>query len=127
MNVGDILVWDTAQAMGYDQRRKYHLYIGDAGWRDDGHAFLFINSIDYGGDYQINRINYTFLFKEISFIGCNGLVVYPEHELKQYQIVKCGELRTDDARGLHSALAASETMEGWQITLCCRAISTLIS
>jgi len=127
MNVGDILVWETARAKGFDQRRKYHLYIGDAGWREDGLAFLFINSADYGGDFKIGRVNYTFLSKEVSFIGCNGLVVYPEDELRQYQIVKCGELRKQDANGLHDALASSETMECWQIRLCCDAIRPLIS
>ena len=126
MNVGDILVWVTARAKGHDQRRKYHLYIGDAGWREDGHAFLFINSANYGGDYKIVRGNYTFLSREVSFIGCNGLVVYPEDELRGYQIVKCGELQSQDAHGLHDALAESETMEAWQISLCCDAIRPLI-
>lgn len=126
MNVGDIYVWETARATGHDLRRKYHLYIGEAGWRDDGHAFLFISSNDYGGDFQILQTDYGFLTKERSFISCTGIVVYPIVELNTYSMVKIGRLRQVDAHGLHSALAGSDTMEQWQIALCCSAIFTLM-
>lgn len=126
MMIGDIYVWDTNRAVGHDTRRKYHLYIGEAGWRDDGHAFLFISSHDYGNDYRILREDYPFLTKEESFVSCNGIVVYPTLELKQYSITKVSALRPEHAQELHSSLAGSETMEGWQIRLCCEAISQLI-
>ena len=126
MNTGDIFVWETDRAKGYELRRKYHMYIGEAGWRDDGHAFLFISSTDYGGDFKILQSDYSFLAKEHSYISCGSIVVYPVDELSSYAPVRVGRLRAADAHTLHSSLAASDTMEQWQIRLCCDAIAQLI-
>jgi hypothetical protein len=61
MNAGDIHVWDTDQATGYAIRRKYHVYLCEAGWRAEGHAFLFISSANYGCDYKMRFADYLFL------------------------------------------------------------------
>lgn len=127
MRPTEIFVWETQRAIGYELRKKYHVYIGEAGWRQDGHAFLFINSTDYGGDFRISRDDYSFLTKQESFIGCTGIVVYPQDELRRYKITRCGQLREEHAQGLHEALSVSDSMEGWQITLCCNAIRPLIT
>lgn len=103
------------------------MYIGEAGWKDDGQAFLFISSNDYGGDFKILQSDYAFLTKPISYVSCNGIVVYPASELGGYTPIKVGNLRPADAVALHSALAGSDTMEQWQIQLCCRAVAGLIS
>jgi hypothetical protein len=126
MKIGDIYIWETDRAKGHNLRRKFHLYIGEAGWRDDGHAFLFISSNDYGGDFQIFQTDYNFLTKENSYISCNGIVVYPVSELERVAPIKVGTLRTADAANLHAAIAGSETMEQWQIRLCCDAVAHLI-
>lgn len=59
MNVGEIYLFISDKAKGYDRRRKFHVYMCEAGWRDDGEAFLFINSINYSCDYRIVRDNYA--------------------------------------------------------------------
>ena len=127
MRVGDIYVWETDQAKGHELRRKFHIYIGEAGWREEGHAFLFISSNDYGGDFEIFQSEYSFLTKEKSYISCNGIVVYPFGGLSNYSPVKVGRLLSEDAAALHSTLAGSDTMVSWQIRLCCTAIAALIS
>jgi len=124
MNVGQIFVWDTRRAQGHDLRRKYHLYIGEAGWREDGQAFLFISSSNYGFDYEIYQTDYPFLTKEVSYVSCNGMVVYPEEELNRYQSVRVGMLLPNHVQELHSAIGSSDVMEAWQITLCCNALAT---
>ena len=126
MKIGDIYSWETERATGHELRRKYHLYIGEAGWREDGHAFLFISSNDYGGDFRILQADYSFLTKESSYISCNSIVVYPVSELRGYAPTKVGSFRSADAAALHSSLAKSETMEQWQIQLCCTAVAQLI-
>lgn len=127
MNIGDIYLWETDRAKGHALRRKFHMYVGEAGWKDDGHAFLFISSNDYGGDFKILQSDYAFLTKEFSYISCNGIVVYPASEINGYAPIKVGSLRPADAAALHSALAGSDTMEQWQIHLCCGAVARLIA
>lgn len=59
MQVGEIYFWDTNKAKGHDSRDKYHLYIGECQW-EDGHAFLFINKANYGGDFPLAKKDYEF-------------------------------------------------------------------
>ncbi len=62
MNVGEVYYWITDRAVGYKLRAKFHIYIGDAGWREEGAAFMFVNSDNYNGaDYPLYSKDYPFL------------------------------------------------------------------
>lgn len=122
MKVGEIFVWITDQAAGHERRRKFHVYIGEAGWRDDGHAFLFISSGDYGGDYCIRQDDYGFLTKAVSYVSTQSLVVYPDAMLTAGAPARVGQLRREHMGELREAVARSEIMERWQIRLVCEAI-----
>ena len=121
MNVGEIYVWDTTQAIGHEVRRKYHVYLCEAGWRADGHAFLFISSANYGSDYQICSADYPFLVRN-SFISCAGIVTYSDKEIAAANPMRVGVISKVHLSGLHRAIAGSETMVGWQIAMCCDAL-----
>jgi hypothetical protein len=124
MNVGEIHVWDSTQAIGYAIRRKYHVYICEAGWRAEGHAFLFISSINYGSDYKLHKSDYPFLARD-SFISCSAIVTYPEAELNAARPVLVGAMSRLHLSELYLAIADSETMPGWQIKMCCDALKGL--
>ena len=124
MNVGDIFVWVTNQAIGYEARKKYHVYLCDAGWRAEGHAFLFISKADYGGDYAIRKADYGFLSLEISFVSCNSIVCYSEADLLAARPQKVGQLSKAHLAELVRVISDSDIMEQWQINLACNALRT---
>lgn len=121
MKLGEIYVWVTDQVRGREDRRKYHVYLCEAGWRAEGHAFLFINSSDYGGDYPISNADYPFLTQEISFVGCY-IETYTEEKLAAIGPKLCGVLSDKHLIELRDAIASSDTMEQWQINLACEAL-----
>ncbi len=126
MIVGEIYVWNTDKAQGHELRWKYHLYIGEAGWREEGHAFLFINKANYGEDFEISRTDYGFLTLDVSYICCTSIVTYTDSELSDCSPVKVGQLHNAHAKNLHTVLVDSEFMEGWQIKLCCSALTKFL-
>ena len=122
MNLGEIYAWDSDQAAGHAKRRKYHVYLCEGGWRVQGHAFLFVSSADYGGDYRIDKTDYAFLTKEYSFISCGNIVTYADSDLNSANPEFLGKISISDLQGLYHAIARSDTMEQWQIRLCCDAL-----
>jgi hypothetical protein len=80
MVVGEIYLWDTNKAKGHDSRDKYHLYVAESQW-DDGHAFLFINKTDYGGDFALSKTDYPFFPLATSYISLSGIIPYSDVEL----------------------------------------------
>lgn len=126
MNVGEIYYWSTDQAVGYQRRFKYHIYIGDAGWREDGKAFLFINRDNYNGfDYPLYKADYPFFTSDVSFVSCNNLVVYPEEYLGLVHPQFMGTMAKEHLLELRDAVARSEVMEHWQIALVCGVLDAL--
>lgn len=121
MNVGEIYVWESTQAIGHAVKRKYHVYLCEAGWRAEGHAFLFISSGDYGSDYKITATDYPFLVRD-SFVSCGGIVTYPEAELLIAKPLLVGVLLKHHLSELYGAIRNSETMTGWQVAMCCEAL-----
>jgi hypothetical protein len=124
MKVGEIYFWPTNKAIGYDSRDKYHIYICAGDWRDGGHTFLFISKADYGGDFQILKRNYNFFPLEVSFISCSSVVTYTDDELKATNPELKGRLTNSDMQALFAAIAASESMEGWNIKKVCEALKS---
>lgn len=123
MNVGEIYFWVTDKAVGHSSRPKFHVYIGEAGWREQGHAFLFISSSNFTGcDYQINKVDYAFLTKDVSFVSCGRIVAYADHELAAAAPKFFGALSHQHLAQLRTAIANSDVMENWQILLVCGAI-----
>ena len=118
---GEIYVWDTDQALGYDIKRKFHVYICEAGRRADGHAFLFISSANYVGDYKILSADYAFLVRD-SFVSCRGIVTYPDADIVAAKPQLIGRLSKVHMAKLFKAISASEAMVSWQIRLCCEAL-----
>ena len=127
MKLGEIYVWVTDQAFGHQVRRKYHIYLCEAGWRTQGHAFLFISSADYGGDYPIRNADYGFLKNEVSYVSCGNIVTYSDDEVAAAKPEKVGSLSLGHLKDLYQAVAASETMEQWQIDLVCKALKPALS
>lgn len=123
MKLGDIYVWTTDQAIGYAQRRKYHMYVGDAGWRQSGHAFLFISKADYGGDYLITKNDYPFFPLEQSYVSCGNIVVYADADLDNFNPEYCGRLSKAHMIELRDVVSVSEVMEQWQINLVCNCLA----
>jgi hypothetical protein len=125
MNLGEIYLWVTNQAIGYESRRKYHIYLCDAGWRVDGHAFLFISKTNYGGDYPIKSSDYRFLPLETSYVSCNNIITYSESELQKLDQQPLGVLSKKHMVELFNFIAGSDTMEQWQIDLACKALKAV--
>lgn len=120
MKVGDVYYWITDRAVGYKSRPKFHIYIGDAGWREDGIAFLFINSDNYNGsDYPLYSKDYPFLTNEVSFVSCNDFTVYPQSYLATVGPQFVGSISKGHLMELREAVARSDFMEHWKIVLVC--------
>jgi hypothetical protein len=120
MNVGEIYYFISTQAAGHNLRPKYHIYLGELGWRLDGQAFLFINKNNFDNDYPLKKSDYDFFPLEVSFVS--GVVSYSASELAAANPVKKGVLSKKHLQGLHDAIAASNTMEGYAINLVCKAL-----
>jgi hypothetical protein len=122
MKTGDIFVWVTDRAQGHALRKKYHVYICDAGWRAEGHAFLFVNKSDFNGGYAIRKADYNFFDLDTSYVGLSNIVTYSDANLASFRPEHLGRLTQPHMAELHSAIAGSEIMEQWQIALVCDAL-----
>src|SRR5437868_5127068 len=91
MIVGEVYFFISNRARGHDTRAKYHVYVGEGNWREQGHAFLFINSSNITGDaYEINQENYAFLTLPVSYI--DGLICYEADYLRDCNPVRVGKI-----------------------------------
>ena len=100
MALGDVYVWETD-------------------WHEDGQAFLFISSSDYGGDYLLLAADYPEFLTHDSYVSCSGLVFYTEGEVRKSGAKLVGKLSANHLAELRSAIANSLLMEGWQIRMVC--------
>jgi hypothetical protein len=116
MHVGEIYFWNTDKAVGHDSRDKYHLYIGECPW-ENGHAFLFINKADYGGDFPLHKNDYTFFPLDVSYIGLAGIIPYTDAELKTAVPILKGRLTKDHMQQLFNAVAGCKKMVNREILL----------
>lgn len=116
MQVGEIYFWDTNKAKGRDSRHKYHLYIAESAW-DDGHAFLFINKTDYGGDFPISNVDYEFFPLETSYISLSGVVCYTDDEITTAKPELKGRLSKGHMQDLFNAVGGCKTMVQREILL----------
>jgi hypothetical protein len=116
MLVGEIYFWNTDKVAGHDSRDKYHLYIGECQW-EDGHAFLFINKTDYGGDFPLLKKDYNFFPLEVSYVGLGGIVPYTDDELEEYSPERKGRLTKEHMQQLFNAVAGCKTMVQREILL----------
>lgn len=123
MKLGEIYLWETSKAAGYQSRPKYHVYICEADWRE-GHTFLFVSKADYGGDFAIKNNDYPFLPLAVSYISCGSVVCYTDDEISAVKPKLKGQLSAAHIRALFNSVAASETMESWQIKRVCNALKT---
>jgi hypothetical protein len=118
---GEIYFWDTNKAKGHDSRDKYHLYLCESQW-DDGHAFLFINKADYGGDFPLAKADYPFFPLQTSYVSLSGIIPYTDQELA-IAILK-GRLSTAHMQALFNAVAGCKTMTPREILLAGNALKT---
>jgi hypothetical protein len=125
MKLGEIYVWDTPKAAGHESRRKYHVYVCPADWRD-GHTFLFVSKADYGGDFAISNKDYPFFPLPTSYISCGSIVCYEDAELAAVKPKLEGQLSKEHMTALYHAIAASETMEQWKILRVCNALKVVL-
>lgn len=127
MIVGEIYYWVTDRAIGHQFRPKYHVYVCEGNWREQGQAFLFINSSNYtGADYGVHQADYPFFTNETSYIGCSALTVYPDEDLYRFRPQRRGRLTTAHLKELRDAIARSDFMEGWQIRMVCEALNAAL-
>ena len=121
MKIGEIYVWATQKAKGHDERTKYHVFICESDWQN-GNIFLFISSIDYGGDLEI--AGYDFLPNDASFVSCTAIVDYSDDELNNvYEPTRVGSLTNKDLARLFDAVARSDIMVGRHIRRVCNALT----
>jgi hypothetical protein len=123
MLVGEIYFWDTNKAKGHDSRDKYHLYITESQW-DDGHAFLFINKTDYGGDFGLSKTDYPFFPLATSYISLSGVIPYSDGELAAVTPELKGRLTPAHMKDLFNAVAGCKTMTPREILLIGNALKT---
>ena len=117
MKLGEIYYFTSNQALGYQARPKYHVYVCDSGWVGDGHAFLFISSANYGGDLRISKPDYPFLTYDVSYVSCGNPVFYSDEYLASVAPRFVAALKPAHVRDLYKLVLDSETMEGRYIKL----------
>jgi|GEM_PF-3990547 len=129
MKLGEIYCFVSEKAIGYQSRKKYHIYICESDWRDAnvGHLFLFVSKADYGGDYPIKKSDYGFFDLEVSYVSCGRTIFYSDEELKQIKLEPLGSLNLGHLKELYSFVANSNTMERGKIKLVCEAIKPLLA
>lgn len=120
MKLGNVLFFTSDQAIGHDQRSKYHVFIE----RTDDHrateeyAFLFVSSRCYGNCYPIKQADYGFLEHD-SFISCGGAVFYSREYLAAAGMKLAGAIQDQHLIELRNHLVDHEFMPGWQIRMVC--------
>lgn len=126
MKTGEIYYWVTDKARGYVSRPKYHVFICEEDWQY-GYTFLFINSDNYGEDFQITNAECAFLPKAVSYISCSEPVFYDAHELKTVKPELKGALPADCIKRLWEHVAASNVLERRYITRVCNALRPFLA
>ena len=124
MQLGEVYLWETDKAQGYEKRKKYHVFICSSEDGDE-HYFLFINSADWYKDYKITRANYNFLDYD-SFVGCSAIVTYTNAEITAAKPELMRRLTVADMKGLRDAIIAAETMEQRYTNLVCKALAVVL-
>ncbi|HEY5279424.1 MAG TPA: hypothetical protein VIJ67_06695 [Pseudolabrys sp.] len=124
MKLGEVYLWETDKAQGYEKRRKFHVYICDHD-NGGGSAFLYINSMDWYGDYKIAQAHFNFLSHD-SFVGCSAVVQYSTAELKAAGPQLVGQLSEAHLKGLRDAIIAAETMEQRDANCVCKALAVAL-
>jgi hypothetical protein len=128
MRVGDIFFFPSDRVKGRLRRDKYHVYVCEADWRDDGdYVFLFINkSNSFADGFEIKKAEgYDFLELEVSYIICASPVAYDAGYLKAHAGSPVGRLRDEDIDPLIAHVQASGVLEGHYIARICAAMRTL--
>lgn len=120
MKLGEIYVWETRQAAGHPLRKKYHIFLCEEDHVED-HTFLFISSIDYGGDYKIAKADYSFLSYD-SFISITNPIYYSTADLQSYTPQLVGQLTKAHMQELFNKIQGSDLMTGRDIKRCCNAL-----
>jgi hypothetical protein len=128
MRVGDIFYFTSDRVKSRALRDKYHVYVCEGDWRDDGdYVFLFINkSNSFADGFEIKKADgYDFLTLEVSYIGCASTVSYSAGYLKAHAGKAVGRLRDDDIDPLIAHIQAGGVLEGQYIARICAALRTL--
>ena len=124
MKLGEVLSWETDQALGHESRKKLHIFICEEDGFD-GHTFLFISSSDYGGDFKLSKSDYGFLSYD-SFVSIGRIVCYTSEQLETYKIKSVGQMKNKHLQKLFHAVQGSETMEGKEIKRVCNALKSTL-
>jgi hypothetical protein len=124
MNLDEVYFWETEKIEGYTTRRKYHVFICPKD-DDEGHTFLFINSMDWFKDYRLLKSSYSFLSYDCS-IGCNTVVTYTDDELSKVRPQLVGQLSVPDMKGLRDAIIGAETMERRHLNRVCTVLAVIL-
>jgi len=110
MNLGEVFSWITSQALGHQLRDKMHVFMCEEDGFD-GHTFLFISTIDYGGDFKILQADYPSFLTHDSYISLGRPVCYSDADLNSYTKQQVGQIRKDHLQQLFHAVQGSDTME----------------
>ena len=121
MKLGDIYYWNTEKVAGRDSRFKYHLFICEPVWPLD-HAFLFINSTNYGGDYAIQKADYPFFTNDTSYVDVGGAICYSDQELKDASPDRKGQMSNTHLQNLFHWILESGKMPGREEKIVCNAL-----
>jgi hypothetical protein len=124
MKLGEVLLWETDQALGHSSRSKLHIFICEEDGFD-GHTFLFISSADYGGDFKVSKSDYNFLSYD-SFVSIGRIVCYTTEQLATYKIESVGQMKKEHLQQLFHAVQGSETMEGKDIKRVCNVLKNTL-
>jgi hypothetical protein len=128
MRAGDIYYFPSDKVKGRAERNKYHLYVCDGDWRDDGdYVFLFINkSNSFADGFEIRKADgYGCLSLEVSYIGCASTIAYDAAYLKAHAGKPVGRLRDEDIEPLIVHIQAGGVLEGYNIARICAALRLL--
>ncbi len=128
MRFGDILYFTSEKVRGREQRPKYHVYLFEGDWRDDGeYGFLFINkSNNFDNGFEIRKADGYKIELDQSYIICALPVAYTEAELDTSDIENCGRLRDEDIEPLIAQVQASQVLEAHHITKICAGLRSLL-
>lgn len=128
MAVGDVFFFSSNKAVGFDERDKYHVYLGktDHFRAPDEYVFMYISSANYADCFPISFSDYGDFLKYDSFVTCSDLVFYSMEELKARGPKKVGQLTKDHMAKLHAHLAGHEVMVTWQINIACDALKVAL-
>ena len=127
MRFGDIVYFTSERVRGREQRPKYHVYLFEGDWRDDGeYGFLFINkSNNFDNGYEISKADGYQIDLEHSYIICDAPVCYTQVELDMTDIEDRGRLRDEDIEPLMAQIQTSPVLEAHHIAKICAVLLSL--